>query len=74
MRIIDLSGPEGNAFNIMGMAYNWCIQLADIDPEKFNEVQLREDFDNCKTYKEILDTFDKYFETMADYEFLNDPR
>lgn len=64
--IIDLSGPEGNAFAIAGIARNWLRQL--------KEPKDRFDIKACGSYEEVLDKFDELFKGRIDYIFLNDPR
>lgn len=72
-RVIDLSGPEGNAFAVMGLARNWGKQLKDIN-KSFNPDKIYAEFKKCKSYEDILDTFDAMFKDVVDYEFINDPR
>lgn len=73
MRLIDLSGPDGNVFFLKGIARSWGKQLkevnSDYDPEKISKA-----FKSCTSYNEVLDVFDSYFKDTIQYEFLNDPR
>jgi len=51
---IDLTGPDGNAFALMGYAKNFARQL-DLD---FN--QIRKEM-TSGDYEHLLEVFDKYF-------------
>ncbi len=73
-RIIDLSGPDGNAFVIRALARNWAKQLQEVNNFKYEPKQMLDKFSKCKSYNEILDIFDSYFKDTTDYKFLNDPR
>lgn len=52
--VIDLSGPEGNAFVLMAYAERWSRQL-DIEPGIVSK-EMRED-----DYEHLLEVFEKYF-------------
>ncbi len=52
--IIDLTGPEGNAFALMGMATNFAKQL-HIDPNPIIAEMKSSDYEN------LIQVFDKYF-------------
>jgi len=58
-RIIDLSGPDGNAFVLMGIAKNLSKRLG-LDANKIIEEMKRDDYDT------LLITFDKYFGDYVD--------
>jgi hypothetical protein len=58
--IIDLTGPEGNAFCLMGYAKKFARQL-DLDANQIIEEMKSGDYENLVT------TFDKYF---GDYVIL----
>lgn len=51
---IDLSGPEGNAFVLLGYASRYAKQL-DYDVEAIQEEMKSGDYEN------LIETFDKYF-------------
>lgn len=52
--VIDLTGPEGNAFVLMAYAERWSRQL-DIEPG-FIAKEMREG-----DYEHLIQTFEKYF-------------
>jgi hypothetical protein len=58
--VIDLTGPEGNAFCLMGYAKKFARQL-DLDANQIIEEMESGDYENLVT------TFDKYF---GDYVIL----
>lgn len=61
MQTIDLSGPEGNAFHLMGLATKWGKQL-DMDT---NDILLRMqsgDYDN------LVDVFEEAFSNVVTIE------
>jgi hypothetical protein len=51
---IDLTGPDGNAFNLIGIASNLAKQL-DLDKKKIREEMMSGDYEN------LLKVFDKHF-------------
>lgn len=53
-RTIDLSGPEGNAFCLLGYARRWGNQLG-LDTEKVMTEMQSGDYDN------LVNVFDSYF-------------
>jgi hypothetical protein len=57
---IDLNGPQGNAFPLMGYATDLAKQL-DIDPNKVLDEMQSGDYEN------LLQVFEKYF---GDYVIL----
>ena len=63
-RIIDLNGPDGNAFYILGTAKSLCKQIG-IDTERTTEIldEMRSD-----DYEHLIQTFDKYFGKLVDLE------
>ena len=63
-RIIDLNGPDGNAFYILGTAKSLCKQIG-IDTERTTEIldEMRSD-----DYEHLIQTFDKYFGKIIDLE------
>ena len=58
--IIDLTGPDGNAFVLLGMASKFAKQL-DLDSEKILEDMKSGDYEN------LLQVFDEHF---GDYVIL----
>lgn len=60
----DLDGPEGNAFELIGIAERWAKQLEIPAP----------DLMAASTYHELLDLFDEAFKGRVTYQFLHDPR
>jgi len=59
-RSIDLRGPGGNAYSILGMASNLCNQLKDVDPEKYNWERINKEM-TSSDYKHLVKTFEEYF-------------
>jgi hypothetical protein len=53
-KVIDLTGPEGNAFVLLGYASGFSKQLG-IDGKKVSEEMTSGDYEN------LVATFDKYF-------------
>lgn len=51
---IDLTGPQGNAFNLLGVAGNLAKQLG-FDGKKIQAEMMSGD------YEHLIKTFDKYF-------------
>ena len=51
---IDLTGPDGNAFNLIGTAGRLAEQL-DLDKKKIRSEMMSGDYEN------LLKVFDKYF-------------
>ena len=51
---IDLTGPEGNAFCLLGYARNFCRQM-ELDWEKVEKEMTADDYDH------LVDVFDSYF-------------
>mgnify|MGYP000386088734 FL=1 len=52
--IIDLTGPDGNAFALMGYASNFATQLGLNKEEIINEMM-------SSDYEHLLQVFDKHF-------------
>ena len=63
-RVIDLTGPNGNAFYLMGVACNFMKQL------KFTDEEGESVFEELKSgdYEHLIKTFDKYFGDFVDLE------
>ena len=60
-QVIDLTGPQGNAYFLLGTASNLCKQL-DMDDESVLEEMKSSDYEN------LIETFDKYFGSIIDLE------
>ena len=52
--IIDLTGPDGNAFVLLGKAKGFAKQL-ELDGDKIIDEMTQSD------YEHLVETFDKYF-------------
>jgi len=63
-RVIDLNGPDGNAFVLLGTAMNLCKQIG-ISSERTKEI-----VDEMKSsdYENLIQLFDKYFGKLVDLE------
>ena len=63
-QVIDLTGPDGNAFYILGTAMNLCKQI-DISSDRTKEI-----LDEMKSsdYENLIKVFDKYFGKVVDLE------
>ena len=63
-QVIDLTGPDGNAFYLLGTAMNLCKQIG-ISSERTEEI-----LDELKSsdYEHLIKTFDKYFGDFVDLE------
>lgn len=57
--VIDLTGPKGNAYYILGRAQNLSKQL-ELDAEAILEEMKESDYDN------LIRVFDKYFGEYVD--------
>ena len=60
-QVIDLTGPQGNAFFLLGTASKLCNQL-EIDDELVLEEMKSGD------YEHLINTFDNYFGSIIDLE------
>ena len=63
-QVIDLTGPDGNAFYILGTAMNLCKQLI------LSSSRTEEILDEMKSsdYENLIKVFDKYFGLVVDLE------
>jgi hypothetical protein len=52
--IIDLTGPDGNVFNLIGVGSKLCTQLG-LDKNEFRKEM------TSGNYEHAVETFDKYF-------------
>lgn len=59
-KVIDLTGPDGNAYALMGYATRFAKQL-DLDATQIREEMMAGDYEN------LVAVFDKYF---GDYVIL----
>ena len=59
--IIDLTGPRGNAFYLLGTAKNLAITL-DLDASAIHEEMTASDYEN------LIQVFDKYFGDLVTLE------
>lgn len=59
-RSIDLRGPEGNAFAILGLAKQFCNQLNKVDPDKYDWDKINKEM-TSSNYTHLVKTFDSYF-------------
>jgi len=60
--IIDLSGPKGNAFYLLGLAKRYGKQFG-WEP---NDIEAMLDNLKSKDYKHLVETFDEYFGQVVD--------
>ena len=63
-QVIDLTGPDGNAFYLLGIAMNLCKQIG-ISSKRTKEI-----LDEMKSsdYENLIKVFDKYFGKLVDLE------
>ena len=63
-QVIDLTGPQGNAFYLLGTAKRYC-GYADLSNERTEEIltELK-----SGDYEHLIKTFDKYFGKLIDLE------
>ena len=63
-QVIDLTGPQGNAFYLLGLANKLCKQIG-ISVERTDEIinEMKSD-----GYEHLIQTFDKYFGKLVDLE------
>ena len=60
-QVIDLTGPQGNVYFLMGTAMKLCKEL-NLDKESvLSEMQSGD-------YEHLIQTFDKYFGMIVDLE------
>tara|TARA_R100001163_G_C4904638_1_gene91699 strand:+ start:336 stop:530 length:195 start_codon:yes stop_codon:yes gene_type:complete len=56
---IDIAGPDGNAFSLIGCAKNFAKQL-DMDGNAITKEMMAGDYDH------LLDTFEKHFGSIVE--------
>ena len=63
-QVIDLTGPQGNAFYLLGTANNLCkrLDLDDNTKQKISDEMTSGDYEN------LIQVFDKYFGKLIDLE------
>jgi hypothetical protein len=61
-RVIDLTGPQGNVFYLMGQAKDYARAL-DLDGEAIVAEMMK-----CDDYEHAVQVFDKYFGDFVDLE------
>jgi hypothetical protein len=59
-RFIDLRGPSGNAYAILGMAHGLCKQLEEVNPDEYNWKNIKKEM-TSSDYKNLVNTFENYF-------------
>lgn len=66
-RSIDLRGPSGNAYVILGIAKNLANQLKEADPEKYDWDKIQKEMTpKSGDYKNLVLTFERYFGDYVD--------
>ena len=60
-RVIDLTGPDGNAFVLLGIAKGLCKQLEIEDDIILDDMKSGD-------YEQLIETFDNYFGDLVDLE------
>ena len=60
-RVIDLTGPDGNAFVLLGIAKGLCKQLEIEDDIILDDMRSGD-------YEQLIETFDNYFGDLIDLE------
>jgi len=60
-QVIDLTGPQGNVYFLMGTAMKLCKEL-DLDKDTVLSEMQSSDYENA------IQTFDKYFGMIIDLE------
>ena len=65
--IIDLDGPEGNAYNLMGVAKNLMRRLGFEDENSLVKAVLEEMMSG--DYNNLVKVFDKHFGDMVILEY-----
>ena len=65
--VIDLTGPDGNAYVLLGMVQNLCDLLRDncgivLDPKSIRQEMMSGDYEN------LILVFDSYFGTIVTLE------
>lgn len=77
--IIDLQGPDGNAFALLGISRSWAKQVGlnpipDLTVRKVRTEDGDVEVVPIETYQQLLDNFDATWAHRIRYRMLNDPR
>ena len=64
-RSIDLTGPDGNAFVLLGTAQDLCKQLKDVDPDRYDWDKIKTEMESSD-YDNLINVFDEYFGDYVD--------
>ena len=60
-QVVDLTGPQGNSFYLLGLASKLCKQLEIEDDIILDDMRSAD-------YEQLIDTFDNYFGDLVDLE------
>jgi hypothetical protein len=64
-REIDLTGPDGNVYYLLGTTESFCKQLKEVDSERYDwnviESKMKE-----SDYENLIEVFDSYFGDFVD--------
>lgn len=76
-RIIDLDGPDGNVYQLAAIARSWNNQIGT-EAHKARGCLIAATTARLGGivggYRDVLDTFDEWFEGKISYKFVGDPR
>lgn len=64
-REIDLTGPDGNAYALLGYAKSYCRQLQEVDSEKYEYKRIHDEMTESD-YENLIKVFDSYFGDFVD--------
>ena len=64
-REIDLTGPDGNAYFILGTAQSLCRQLKEVDSERYDNKRIQSEM-MSGDYENLIQVFDSYFGDYVD--------
>ena len=64
-RFVDLRGPDGNAYALLGYAKSLCSQLKDVDSQKYDWVKIQTEM-TSGDYENLIEVFDEYFGDFVD--------
>lgn len=65
--VLDLTGPQGNAFALIGFAQRFQRDLKRIDPD-FTSFEIIKKEMTSGDYENLIQVFDKYFGNYVDLE------
>lgn len=63
---IDLNGPQGNAFFLLGQAKMWTRQLKDVDADRYNWDRIQSEM-TSGDYDHLLRVFTEYFGEFVEF-------